>query len=185
MKITISGTLGSGKSTVAKIVAKQLKYNYYYTGNLMRVLAEKKGLTLVEFTELRENNPTINLELDEYQKKIGKNEDNFVLDGHLGFLFVPDSIKIFLKCSPVVAAARIQKSIKEGDDQRLQEGLKDDEKSILEILKKRNEAENKQYKTLYNINFEDETHYDLVINTTNISPQEVCDRIIEFAKNKV
>jgi CMP/dCMP kinase len=184
MKITIAGTLGSGKSTVGKMLAAQLKYNYYYTGDFARKMAEKKGMTLLDFNKLRETTPSLNTDLDDYQKQSGKQEDNFVLDGHLGFFFVPDSVKVFLKCSPDVAASRILKSVKEGNKQRADEGLKEDETTILETLKKRNESEQKQYSELYNIKFEDESNFDLVIDTSKIPPQEVCDRIIEFAKRK-
>ena len=43
--ITISGMLGSGKSTVAKLLAQKLGYEYYSTGNAQREIAKKKAMT--------------------------------------------------------------------------------------------------------------------------------------------
>ena len=39
MHITITGRLGSGKSTVAKLIVENHGYTYYSTGNIMRELA--------------------------------------------------------------------------------------------------------------------------------------------------
>ena len=41
MHITITGRLGSGKSTVAKLLVEKHGYTYYSTGNIMRELAQK------------------------------------------------------------------------------------------------------------------------------------------------
>ncbi|MFA6072673.1 MAG: cytidylate kinase family protein [Candidatus Woesearchaeota archaeon] len=184
MKITISGTLGSGKSTVGKLLAKELNYNYYYTGGITRNMAEKKGMTLLEFTKLRETHPEINLEIDEYQRKIGEKENNFVIDGHLGFHFVPDSIKIFLKCDLQTATTRILKSLKEGNKQRITEGLETNHDKIINSLEQRHATEVKQYVELYNVDIDDESNFDIVIDTSNISPEEICKNILTIIKNK-
>ncbi|MGV8162344.1 MAG: cytidylate kinase family protein [Candidatus Nanoarchaeia archaeon] len=184
MKITISGTLGSGKSTIGKMLAEKLKYNYYYTGSLTRSMAEKRNMTLLEFTKLREQDPSLNLEVDEYQKKIGESQNDFVIDGHLGFHFVPDSLKIFLKCTPEIATKRVYESLKEKNVQREKEGLETNEQSIIHSLKERHLTEVKQYLELYNVNIDDESNFDIVLDTTNSSPDEVCNKILEFIKIK-
>ena len=48
MHITITGRLGSGKSTVAKLIAQQHGYTYYSTGTIMRELAAEAGLSICE-----------------------------------------------------------------------------------------------------------------------------------------
>ena len=40
--ITISGSPASGKSTLAKMLAKKLNYKYLHTGILFRALAKKR-----------------------------------------------------------------------------------------------------------------------------------------------
>ncbi|PIN81309.1 cytidylate kinase, partial [Candidatus Woesearchaeota archaeon CG10_big_fil_rev_8_21_14_0_10_32_9] len=66
MKITISGNLGSGKSTVAKMLAKDLGYSHYSTGDFMRKMAEERGITLLELGKIAENDSSIDYELDDY-----------------------------------------------------------------------------------------------------------------------
>lgn len=184
MKITISGTLGSGKSTVAKMLAEKLKYEYYSTGQIMRDMAIKKNISLNDISKIAGKDFSIDKEIDDYQVSIGKEKNNFVLEGRLGFHFVPDSIKIFLKCDEQVAVQRVLKGLKEKDPLRLNEGLKENEESILKNFKERRDSENERYKTLYGITQDDKSNFDLIIDTTSIPPDEVCSKIIEFVKRK-
>ena len=64
MIITVSGTPGSGKSTIAKALAKNFRLKYFSSGDLMRNLAEKKGISLAELNKLAEDNPSVVLDKD-------------------------------------------------------------------------------------------------------------------------
>ena len=50
MNITITGNLGSGKSSVAKIL-KEKGYEYSSTGNIFRQLAMEKGMSVEAFNK--------------------------------------------------------------------------------------------------------------------------------------
>jgi len=57
MLIAIDGPAGSGKSTIAKLVAKRLNYRYIDTGAMYRAVAwtaQKKGLSLTDETAMAE-----------------------------------------------------------------------------------------------------------------------------------
>ncbi|MBT3185595.1 MAG: (d)CMP kinase [Nitrospina sp.] len=57
MIIAIDGPAGSGKSTVAKLIAKRLSYRYIDTGAMYRAVAwtaEKKNLSLADETAMAE-----------------------------------------------------------------------------------------------------------------------------------
>ncbi|MGV8168920.1 MAG: (d)CMP kinase, partial [Candidatus Nanoarchaeia archaeon] len=163
MKITISGTLGSGKSTVGKMLAEKLGYKYYTTGGFMRDMAEKRGITLKELSAVAEKDPLVDKEIDDYQINLGKKEDNFILEGRLGYYFIPSSTKIFIKCSDEIAAERVLKEFNEGSVARKKEGLVANKETILSDLRKRRESERKRYKELYNINHDDESNFDFVV----------------------
>lgn len=65
MIIAIDGPAGSGKSTVAKLVAKQLKYRYIDTGAMYRSVAwtaQKKGLDLADEAAMAEIAENLNIE---------------------------------------------------------------------------------------------------------------------------
>ena len=52
MRITISGKAGSGKSTVAKLLSEKLNLRHYSIGDLMRAIADEKGLNLLELNKI-------------------------------------------------------------------------------------------------------------------------------------
>ena len=46
-KISLAGDLGSGKSTVSKILIERLGATYYSTGAICRAIAAKHGMDIV------------------------------------------------------------------------------------------------------------------------------------------
>ena len=62
--ITISGQLGSGKSTIAQMISKQLGWMYYSTGMAQRSIAQEKGITTTELNRLAISDPTIDAQID-------------------------------------------------------------------------------------------------------------------------
>ena len=53
MKIVICGRIGSGKSTTAQRIAKELDLKHYSDGDMMRALAIEKGVKLETFVKQR------------------------------------------------------------------------------------------------------------------------------------
>lgn len=175
MQISICGTPGSGKSTVAKIIAEKLGYKYYSIGELRRQMAEKRGLTIVEFNNLKEDTDT---SFDNYQKELGEKEDNFVIEGRLSFHFVPKSLKFFFKTDLRTAAERVFK------DPRSSEKKYKNLNEVLNEMKKRMDDDKKRYKKHYNLDPYNEKQFDIVIDTTNISIEEVAEKVMEAIKHK-
>lgn len=176
MIITIGGKAGSGKSTVAKLIAEELGLKHYSVGDLQRQLAKEKGISLLELSKLEEKDPKVDKQLDEKQKLLGERGDNFVIDSRLGAMFIPHAdFKIFLDADEKIRAKRILK------DKRAIEKSKTTKQTIANI-KKREASENKRYKKYYRYDCYDLAWYDLVIDTTGISPKEVVDKIIAFIR---
>lgn len=96
MIITISGKPGSGKSTIAKILAKNHNLKHYSTGDFFRERANKLGLNLEQYSKLAEQSRDIDNETDDWQTQLGKNQDDFIIDGRLSHKFIEKAIKIFL-----------------------------------------------------------------------------------------
>lgn len=182
--ITIAGKLGSGKSSTAKNVAEILDYKHASTGDFMRSIANNRGISLAEIGALAENDPSIDKELDDHNLKIGESED-IVLDSRLGFYFIPNSFKVFLELDADIASQRILKD-KELNQNRHKESVNgfNTKEEIAENIKNRLESERKRYKELYGIdNHTDHDNFDLIINTKEISLEEVSKKIIEEYNN--
>ncbi|MBN1644989.1 cytidylate kinase family protein [Candidatus Woesearchaeota archaeon] len=178
MKITVSGKIGAGKTTVSKALAKKLKLKYLSTGTVMRELAKEKGLTISEFLKFAEKETRYHKELDKKTIEIGKTKDNFVFDSRLAFKFIPDSVKIFLNVNINTAAKRIfnQKRRSEKENISLEKTKK--------AIKQREKLEIKSYKRLYNVNHHDKKNYDLVIDTSESTPEKTVNNLIKFLRQK-
>ncbi len=178
MKIIVSGPPGSGKSTVAKKLAAKYNLKYYSIGILQREMAQKKGITLTELSELEEKDDSIDKEMDERQKEIGKEED-FVMDSRLGSLFIPDAeFRIFVDCKFTQRAQRIYAH------NRADEGGNYD--TVEKNLSLREESEEKRFKEYYNFDYKDMNFYNIWIDNTKLNEDEtikiVLDQIESYLK---
>jgi CMP/dCMP kinase len=175
MILTITGDLGSGKSTVAKIVSKELKLKYYSTGSIFRKIAVDMQISLKELGELAKKDKRIDKRIDNYQRKLGIKEDDFILEGRLGFHFIPKSIKVCLRVQLEESAKRIMK------DNRSDEKFKNLNEAIGSI-KLRRKSEKERYEELYKVDIDKDKNYDLVIDTTIIPATKVAQKIIKYVK---
>lgn len=180
MIITISGFIGSGKSTVAKILEKKLNLKRYYAGGIRRELAKKKGMTLQEFNKLGETDPSTDKFVDDILVKLGKTEDNLVVEGRTAFYFIPNSIKFFLDVDPKEGARRIFEEKKHSQDRNEQSTNSVEEE--LELQNQRIESDRKRYSKYYNFDCYDKKYYDFVIDTTKLTSEQVADKMIELIK---
>ncbi len=74
----------------------------------MRELAMERGISLLDLgREAERDGGIIDTLLDTRSADLGKNEDNFIIDGRLAFHFIPHSFKLFLTVPPEEAAKRI------------------------------------------------------------------------------
>jgi len=173
MTITISGLPGSGKTTVAKFLEKKLGLKYVYSGDIFRKMAEKHNMSLEEFGKYCEKNKDIDEQLDRNQLK-ELNKGNVIVEGRIsGWLAhrnqIP-SIKIFLEADLDTRISRI-----------VNREMGEFKKRKKEILN-REKSETIRYKNYYDINLNDTSIYDLVINTSDKTPDEIVNIILQKMK---
>lgn len=169
MQITIGGMPGSGKSTIGKMLAKSLGYKYYSIGEIRRELAQKRGLTIIEYNELKEDTDK---EADEFQKNDLAKKDNIIVEGRLAFHFLPKSIKLFLDVDLKVAAKRIFL------DPRSSEKNYSSEAEVHKGLKRRMGNDIERYFLKYGIDAFNRKNFDHVIDTSNVSLEEVERKVL-------
>lgn len=184
MIISFNGVAGSGKSTIAKRLAEKLGWPRYYMGGLRRDKAKERGMTLAEYNKLGETDPKTDIEVDEYQKELGEKQDNFVVEGRTSWYFIPQSIKIYLDVDKKIGAKRVfdelQKKSGRNEDKDL-ETMKD----VLKSHKKRIKSDRKRYKKYYNIDVYSPKNYDLVLDTSGFSIEEVFEKVYNFVKERI
>lgn len=172
--ISIGGELASGKGTISKILMKDLGYGVYRNGDYFRKLGTDMGMDVTTFNIYVESHPEIDRQIENSAAEYAKEHDNFIIDARLGWYAVPESFKVYLKVDIDVAAKRAfnDELRKESEKFASVEEQKQD-------MLKRYELENKRYFELYNVHKEDELNYDLVIDTTYLTPEEVAKKIKE------
>ncbi|MEK7473529.1 MAG: (d)CMP kinase [Patescibacteria group bacterium] len=170
MIITISGVPGSGKTSAGKIVAEKLGLRFYSIGGLRAKMAEERGITIDELNVLGEKNHSTDTDVDAYQKKLGETEDNIMIEGRLSWHFIPNSFRIFLSCEPDEAARRIFLAKRQGarTDEPEYESVADARKRLDERMA----SDRRRYRAIYDVDYQDPSHYDLVVDTTKLDGAE-------------
>lgn len=205
MIIAIDGPSGSGKSSVAKAIAKKLNILHLDTGAMYRMLGYKLYKDNIAFENVNEVLKTLNIdikdgkfyldnidvsekirennisiyasnvskikEVREYmvdlQRKIASNK-SVVLDGRdIGTVVFPNAdIKIYLDASPEIRAKR----------RYLEDKKNDFDKILKDIIKRDFEDMNRENSPLK------KASDAILINTDNLSFDEVLDKIIRIIK---
>lgn len=173
--VTITGDLGSGKSTVAGLLAREWGARRYSTGAAMRDLAAKLGISLLELSARAETDPAIDEQIDSVFRDLGASAEDLVVDSRMAWHFLPDSLKIRLTVAPEVAAARVfhDRDRVPESDRALRTPAE-----VYKTLVARRASECKRYKAYYGVDVEDNRNYDAVIETTDLSPADVMRRIL-------
>jgi cytidylate kinase len=179
--ITISGTPGSGKSTIAQKLAEKLNAERIYVGSIRRELAREKGMTLEQLNEYGLTHPETDVDIDQkiaQQAREAAKKDIVIVEGRTQFHFIPESFKIFIKVTVEEGARRIWKQMQNAQEKKQRnEGEVKDINTLINDIKKRIDNDKKRYKKYYNLDHMDETHYDLVVDTTKITADAATAKI--------
>ena len=171
--ICISGLSGTGKSTVGRELAKHYGLRYVSGGEALREKARElgyhpsgpgwwEGPEGMKFMEERLKNPRFDREVDEWLMSLAE-EGNMVIDSWTIAQLLKRSgcLKVCLYGSEEVRARRVA-----GRD-----GVPPDE--ALRALREKEEKTRQIYERIYGFDLWDLSPYDLIVDTDNLSPDEV------------
>ena len=175
--ISITGDLASGKTTVTRFLKEELGYDIYKNGERFREMAKALNMSVSEFGDYVNEHPEIDIELDNYARKYGEEHDNFIIDARLGFYTVPNSFKVYLKVDQDEGARRAFYD----PDRKQTEDFATIEEYKADMIKRYN-GENERYIKLYGVDRADMNNYDLVVDTTNMTREDVKDVILKEFK---
>ncbi len=175
MLITISGLPGSGKTTVARLVAGALGLEHVYAGDMFRRQAEAQGLSLEEYARRAETDHDIDRALDRQMRERAAH-GNAVLEGRLAAFMAEEAgvpaLRVFLHAPEDVRASRIVG--REGGDatRRLRE------------LQEREASDARRYREIYGVDYHDRARYDLVLETAARSSEDLAREIVAYARRQ-
>jgi predicted cytidylate kinase len=176
MRITISGPPGSGKTTVCKLVADRLHLEVVVSGHIFRQMAKESARSLADFGRLCEEDPETDRKLDQRMVEIAQSKDDIILEGRLTAHMLTrqgiPALRVLMDADLDVRAARVAE--REGGtlEQRRHE------------IVVREDCEAKRYRSFYDIDIRDRRVYDLIVDTTYLTPEQVAERIISAAEGK-
>lgn len=184
MIVSIGGVPGSGKTSAARILAEQLRMPYHSVGGLRAQLAHKRGITLDALNALGETDKTTDSDVDDLQRRLGETEDNFVIEGRLGWYFIPHSIKIFLTCDLDESAKRIF-AARHATDERSDEPAYAHIEETKQAIEARMASDARRYEKWYGVNYLDPSHYDVIIDTTtSTGPERTAEQILAALRDR-
>ena len=174
MHITLTGNLGSGKSTICRILENEYGKEIYSTGKVQRAIAQEMGISVLEMNQLMCKDHKYDHLIDDTTAKISReNPDKpIVFDSRLAWNFVEKSFKVFLSVNLSVAAERVF-----NDNRGNVESYTtvEDAKRQLSL---RAETEDVRYKELYGLDYFDFSNYNLVLDSTYCAPQVLAKLLI-------
>ena len=173
MRITISGPPGSGKTTLAGVISEKTGMELVCAGEIFRKMAEERNLSLEDFGALAERDESIDRQLDERMLNIASERDDIVLDGRLtGYLTEKHGIPAFRAYVTAPFSIRVERIAgREGKDRETVER---------EVLK-RERSEYDRYLRYYGFDMRDTSIYDIVLDSSNILPEGLAERILHTA----
>ncbi len=177
-KISLAGDLGSGKSTVGALLAKQFDAEIVSIGKLQRKMAAELNMDTCEFNKYQETHPEFDKILDGKLADYEKLEGSFIFDSRMAWHFVPSAFSVYLACEPKEAARRVIEANRQDEAY----GSVDEAYSRLLLRRQR---EQKRYFDFYGVDITDMSNYTFVVDTTDKTPTQVAEAIVEGWKNYI
>ena len=178
MHITITGNLGSGKSTISKIIQKEYGFEIYSTGTIQRKLAEELGKSTLEMNRLMCNNKQYDNMIDDATTRTARENihKDIIFDSRLAWNFVEKSFKVFVSVAIDEAAKRVFNDSR-GDVEKYT-SLEDTKNQ----LKARAQTENIRFKDMYDLEYFNFSNYNLIVDSSYNSSEEIAKIVMDEAK---
>lgn len=173
--IVVSGPPGVGSTTIAKELAKKLKFRVFTLGFLQKGLAKEKNknqsrAALKVWKTKLGRSKSLHYSLDKLQIEEAR-KGNVVICSKLGIHFLKNvaTFTIWLEADLLTRAKRSAK--------RDKIPLKEAKKTISE----RENIEREEWKKIYGFDyFKQREEADLVLDTSNLTVKETVDKILKF-----
>jgi cytidylate kinase len=179
--ITLSGKPGSGKSSTADKVAELLGYTRHSSGDMVRKVLKRNGITLEEYNQKASSDHDLDDQIDQELRNLRDQED-IIVDSRLGFYWLPESFKVYLDLDLDVATVRIFKDLTANSSRSGVEGGNNSLSAVAQSVSQRMKDEQTRFQNLYSIDPYNETQFDLIIDTARHNPHSVAISVFDAYK---
>ena len=131
---------------------------------------ELAGVREIVDTLIDKNVEKMGIEINKKERK----KEVWIVDSRLAFKNIPDSFKVRLTCRPDVAGKRLLGDNTRGKEDSQYKNLQD----AINQREKRRIGEIKRYKERYNVDLSNPDNYDLIIDTSYSSINDISDTIL-------
>jgi CMP/dCMP kinase len=165
--VAISGDLGSGKSTVAAILAQRTGSRLISTGMLQREIAAKRGISTLQANLDAETDESIDEQIDGMLVNEGRTGPPTVFDSRMAWHFVPSALKVHIVVAPDVGAERIHNRTGSTAEQY------DNLDAAQAGAEARATSEQARFLSKYQVDISHLGNYDLVIDSSDTSQDDI------------
>jgi cytidylate kinase len=172
--ITVSGPPGSGTTTASRRVAQALAVELLPGGEVFRAMAAERGMNLAAFGAYAAEHPEVDVELDTRLAARARKGDVVIESRLAGWIAHNDglaSVKTWIDCEPRIRASRVAG----------REGITIEQAFDENATRQR--VERDRYRAVYGIDMEERSIYDLVLDSGEMSPDEISDRIVAAVRD--
>lgn len=165
--IAISGDIGTGKSTLARLLSEKLGWEYVSAGNYFRDWYKAQGLDVSKVYGIPEEEDR-KMEAD-FKKEMAEKSDVVFESRLAGWLAqdYPGTLKVLC----IVDSEEAYKRVAKRDSVSVEEAEKLSKQRAKDLVDKFNK--------LYGVSdFVDPKYFNLVIDTTNLNPDQVLEAVL-------
>ncbi len=161
--VAVSGKPGSGKTTLARGLARDLNLRYVSMGEIFRSIARSRMMSLEELSRVAEEDSSIDYLIDSTALEEAR-RGCVVVDGHISAWILKDvaHVKVLTYAPLLVRAERLARR----DGKTVEEALRE--------IKVREDSEARRYRKYYNIDVDELEVFDVIINTSSLGVEEMC-----------
>ena len=169
LTVTVGGLAGTGTSTLCRLLAAHLDLPYTYAGSIFRQAAAERGLSLAEFSQLCQDDPSVDRSLDDRQLELLR-RGGLLLEGRMaGWLAERHEVVAFTVW------------VEANEDERLRRITERDGGDLDEQrhrTRARQASEFARFWEYHGADLHDTSIYDLVLDSTATLPDELAAQVL-------